>query len=54
MLRAVKQERFAPSHKKVMAMSPKLMMGKAMRHRKMLQTIRGGHRHMTGNRRGMK
>jgi hypothetical protein len=34
-------------------MSPKLM-GKAVRHRKMLQTIRSGHRHMTGNRRGMK
>jgi hypothetical protein len=53
MLRAMKQERFAPSRKKVMAMSSKLM-GKATRHRKMLQTIRGGHRHMIGNRRGMK
>lgn len=53
MLRAVKQERFAPSHKKMTVMSPKLM-GKAVRHRKMLQTIRGGHRHMIGNRRGMK
>lgn len=53
MLRAMKQERFAPSRKKVMSMSPRLM-SKVARHRKMLQTIRGGHRHMTGMRRGMK
>ncbi len=53
MLKAVREARVSPSRKKVMMMSSKLM-GKSIRHRKMLQTIRGGHRHMIGNRRGMK
>jgi hypothetical protein len=53
MQRTITRVRFSPSRKKAMSMSPKLM-GKATRHRKMLQTIRGGHRHMIGNRKGMK
>lgn len=53
MLKAMREDRCSPSRKKVM-MTPSKLMGKAVRHRKMLQTIRGGHRHMIGNRRGMK
>jgi hypothetical protein len=54
MLKAVREEKFSPLRKKTMTMMMTKLMGKATRHRKMLQTIRGGHRHMIGNRRGMK